>query len=158
MNQGGVATRRVGRGPQGDSGTSGRAHCARPLATALAIAGLVGLFGAGVSAAAGGDPARGRDLYGRCVACHALDRNRTGPMHCGVFGRTAGTVPGFRYSAAMRRSGLVWSMETLDRFIEDPRRTIPGTSMGYAGVKDATERADLLAYILEAQSRPDLCP
>jgi cytochrome c len=94
-----------------------------------------------------GDPRRGEEIYGRCGACHALETNRTGPRHCGLFGRSAGTEPGFAYSEAMKRSGIVWDERSLDRFLANPTATVPGTAMGYAGIDDAQERADLIAYL-----------
>jgi len=97
-----------------------------------------------------GDPARGQQVYARCQGCHSIERNRIGPMHEGLFGRRAGGVPGFDYSAAMRNSGVVWSEATLDRFLEDPRKMVPGTKMTYAGVPDPQERADLIAYLRQA--------
>lgn len=100
-----------------------------------------------------GDPARGERIYDRCLACHAIDRDRTGPRHAKLFGRVAGSIPGFPYSSAMRRAGqagLVWNEETLDKFIESPTTFIPGTRMGYAGIKDPQERADLIAYLKAA--------
>jgi len=105
-----------------------------------------------------GDPKRGEAVYSRCLACHALARDRVGPRHCGLFGRRAGSVPGFEYSRAMRDSGLVWSEDTLDRFLADPLRAVPGTTMGYAGVKDAAERRDLIAYLRQAGRTKTLCP
>ena len=100
------------------------------------------------------DPAalqRGAQIYTRCAACHAIESNRTGPQHCGLFGRRAGTAPGFdTYSKAMRDSKLVWNERTLDAFLQAPTQAVPGTSMGYAGVKDARERADLLAWLRQA--------
>lgn len=107
------------------------------LAAALALAALP----------AAGDAARGEQVYARCLACHALAYDRVGPRHCGVIGRRAGTVPGFAYSAAMRQSGIVWSAKTLDRFLADPPGVVPGTTMTYAGVPDARDRADLIAYL-----------
>jgi cytochrome c len=103
-----------------------------------------------LAAAAPGDPRKGEEIYSRCLACHALAYDRTGPRHCRLFGRKAGSVPGFAYSEAMKRSRIVWNAKTLDAFIADPMRTVPGTAMGYAGVKDAKERADLIAYLHEA--------
>lgn len=91
--------------------------------------------------------AAGKVVYERCLACHALAYDRTGPRHCGLFGRRAGSVAGFPYSQAMRRSRIVWNEKTLDLFLADPRKTVPGTSMGYAGVKNDSERADLIAYL-----------
>ncbi|MBX3613983.1 MAG: cytochrome c family protein [Burkholderiaceae bacterium] len=90
-------------------------------------------------------------MYGRCLACHALQYDRTGPRHCGLFGRKAGGVPGFDYSEAMKRSGIVWNAATLDRFLANPLGTVPGTTMGYAGIADARERADLIAYLGQAK-------
>ncbi len=97
---------------------------------------------------AAGDAARGAAIYERCQACHALDRNRTGPKLCGLLGRAAGTAPGFRgYSAALKASGSVWDAESLDRFLAATLGAVPGTRMGYAGVKDPQERADLIAFL-----------
>jgi cytochrome c len=101
-----------------------------------------------------GDAARGGEIYTRCQACHALEYNRTGPKHCGVVGRKAASVPGFDYSPAMRRSHLTWDEATLDRFLADPPKTVPGTTMTYAGVPDAQERADLIAYLRAAATSP----
>jgi len=105
--------------------------------------------------AAHGDAARGKQIWSRCQACHALQYDRTGPKHCGLFDRKAGSVPGFDYSPAMKRSGIVWNAETLDRFIADPLGTVPGTTMGYAGVADPQERADLIAFLRSARCDKD---
>ena len=98
-----------------------------------------------------GDAARGEAIYSRCFACHSLDANRTGPRHCGLLGRRAGGVPGFDYSPAMRASGIVWDAKSLDRFLANPAAVVPGTSMGYAGIADAQERADLIAFLKDAR-------
>lgn len=99
-----------------------------------------------------GDPHAGQAIYARCQACHSLAYNRTGPKHCGLIGRRAGSVQGFAYSGAMKHSQIVWSKKTLDRFMANPMKVIPGTTMGYAGVKDKKERADLIAYLEQANS------
>lgn len=104
----------------------------------------------GAARAAAGDAKAGEAIYERCAACHALGHDRAGPRHCGLIGRRAGTVEGFAYSEAMKRSGIVWDRATLDRFLADPMGVVPGTSMGYAGVKDARERADLVAFLEQA--------
>ena len=106
------------------------------------------------TAAAAGDAARGEQLYSRCAACHALAYDRVGPRHCGLLGRRAGAVSGFDYSDAMKRSKRVWNAKTLDRFLADPVRTVPGTTMTYAGVPDPEERADLIAYLGSAKCGP----
>jgi len=108
------------------------------------------MIAASLTHGAAPDPKAGEAIYSRCAACHALAYDRTGPRHCGVVGRRAGSVAGFAYSEAMRRSGIVWTRETLDRFLADPLRAVPGTSMGYAGVPEAKERADLIAYLAQA--------
>ena len=113
---------------------------------------------AGMAPAADGkpqsDPKAGETIYTRCAACHALAYDRTGPRHCGLFGRRAGSVKGFAYSAAMKRSKIVWSVTTLDRFLANPLKMIPGTAMGYAGIADRKERADLIAYLKQANESP----
>jgi cytochrome c len=102
-----------------------------------------------------GDPKAGEAVYSRCLACHSLAYHRTGPRHCGLFGRRAGHAAGFEeYSAAMKRSRLVWNENTLDRFLADPLKTVPGTTMTYAGVQDAKERADLIAYLKQEGKCP----
>lgn len=118
-----------------------------PLAVAAMLAAMTSVAAA---QATKGDPQAGEAVYSRCLACHALAYDRTGPRHCGLLGRRAGSVPGFDYSAAMKRANLVWDRNSLDRFLADPLKTVPGTSMGYDGVKDPRERADLIAYLEQA--------
>lgn len=101
--------------------------------------------------------ARGRDAYARCAGCHSLDRNRAGPRHCGVVGRRAGAVPGFGYSPAMLRSNIVWTPETLDAFLAGPTGYVPGTSMGYAGVKGPRVRRDIIAWLAWASENSNRC-
>ncbi len=107
--------------------------------------------------AADGNYGRGEEIYQRCLACHALAQNRVGPRHCGLFGRKAGTVKGYQYSTAMKKYGVIWNEQTLDRFIENPLKTVPGTKMGYAGVKNPQERADLITYLKRATQDPKIC-
>jgi cytochrome c len=111
---------------------------------------------AGAAAAAQGDPRRGEELYARCAACHSLAQDRVGPRHCGLLGRRAGGVPGFDYSPEMKKSGIVWTVQALDRFLAAPTQRVPGTTMTYAGVADERERADLISY-LEAAGRSPAC-
>jgi cytochrome c len=94
------------------------------------------------------DAARGQALYqARCVACHSADFNGVGPAHRGVFGRLAGTAKGYAgYSAALKRSGLVWTEANLDRWLADPEALVPGQAMGIS-VADASERADVIAFL-----------
>jgi len=125
----------------------------RLLALLLGLAG--GLFAAAASAAPDAAAlARGEQVYARCAACHAIEANRTGPQHCGLFGRRAGTAPGYgAYSKAMQDSKWVWDEKSLSVFLKDPMKALPGTTMGYAGVKNDGERADLIAWLKQA-TRP----
>ena len=105
-----------------------------------------------------GEQIRGEQIYARCAACHAIEGNRTGPQHCGLFGRRAGTAPGFDgYSQALRESQIVWNERTLDIFLQDPARAVPGTTMGYAGVKDPRERTDLIGWLRQASAAGTTC-
>lgn len=106
----------------------------------------------GMAAPAAPDAARGQQLYARCAACHALTFDRVGPRHCGLLGRRAGSVPGFDYSPAMKKSSIVWTEKTLDRFLTQPLVMVPDTAMTYAGVPEATDRADLIAYLKSTNS------
>lgn len=96
----------------------------------------------------------GEAVYSRCMACHAFEYNRTGPKHCGLFGRRAGSAPGFEYSEAMKRSGIVWNEHSLDRFLAAPTKVVPGTTMTYAGVPDPKERAALIGYLKQQGASP----
>ncbi|WP_414708480.1 c-type cytochrome [Ramlibacter sp.] len=115
----------------------------------------------GLAFAAAPDPAavkHGEEVYGRCIACHAIEQNRTGPAHCGLFGRKAGTAPGYTsYSTAMKNSGIVWNEATLSKFLADPMNTVQGTTMTYLGVTDPKERADLVAYLKQATQAGKTC-
>jgi cytochrome c len=108
--------------------------------------------------AVNGDPRHGAQIYQRCLACHSLEYNRSGPRHCGVFGRQAGTLPGYVYSKAMSASEITWDEWNLDRFLENPLKILPGTKMAYAGVKDPQDRADLISYLKQATHDPAMCP
>lgn len=90
----------------------------------------------------------------RCGSCHSLEpgQTRAGPHLSGVVGRTAGSVEGARYSAAMRESGIVWDSQSLDDFLAAPRQMIPGTSMT-VGVPNAAQRAAIISH-LEGEGVP----
>ena len=106
----------------------------------------------GLAVQAAPDAMRGEQLYARCAACHALATDRVGPRHCGVLGRRAGSVPGFDYSPAMKKSGLVWDEKTLNLFLAKPLAVVPGSTMTYDGVSEARDRGDLIAYLKTANS------
>ncbi|MFO0523494.1 MAG: c-type cytochrome [bacterium] len=120
---------------------------------------LPALLGACLLLAAGqvlaqGDARRGEKLFVECKACHSLgasqDANALGPSLAGIIGRTAGVSDDFRYSPAMRRSKLAWNRQTLDAFLADPQGVVPGNRMPYSGLADPKERADLIAYLIQA--------
>ena len=96
-----------------------------------------------------GDATRGEQKFVECAACHSVERgvNNVGPSLAGLFGRKAGALVEFRYSAAMRKSGITWTPQTLDEYIADPQKRIPANRMPYAGLTDAAARADLIAYL-----------
>ncbi len=97
--------------------------------------------------AAPGDARRGAEVYAsRCGGCHSVDADRVGPRHAGVFGRHAGAVEGFDYSAALKASAIVWDAKTLDLWLTDPESLVPGQRMGYS-LGDAALRADVIAYL-----------
>jgi cytochrome c len=104
------------------------------------------------AAHADGDAARGGTLFKECGACHKLDAgaNEVGPSLHGLFARKAGELADFRFSPAMRRSGVTWTPETLDKYIADPQAFIPANRMPYAGMTSAADRADLIAYLQKA--------
>ena len=105
------------------------------------------LCAASAPAAIAADAAHGEEIYNsRCIACHSPDANRVGPKHRGVVGRTAGTVPDFNYSKAVKSSGVVWSEETLDKWLTNPQAFIPGQRMNFK-VADPADRAALIAYL-----------
>ncbi len=98
------------------------------------------------------DPAYGQQLFAeRCSACHALDRNKIGPMLGGVAGRRAGSAVGYDYSAALKSASLTWSADNLDHWLANPRAFIPGAKMPIR-VLDALSRKDIVAY-LQKESR-----
>jgi cytochrome c len=104
------------------------------------------------AARADGDPARGEARFQECAACHRLEAgaNEVGPSLHGIFMRKAGELADFRYSPAMKRSGIIWTPETIEQYIADPQATIPANRMPYAGMTNAGDRADLIAYLVKA--------
>ncbi|MGB0411830.1 MAG: c-type cytochrome [Pikeienuella sp.] len=108
--------------------------------------------------------ARGADVFKKCKACHKVGedaKHRTGPHLNGLFGRTAGVTEGFKYSKAMKRmgaDGLVWDHEKLDLFIENPKTLVSGTNMKFRGIKDADDRADVIAFLRAYSDDPSNIP
>jgi cytochrome c len=130
-------------------------HVLGMAAAAVAIFHLVGAAARAQDTAPKGDPARGARDFRVCAPCHALepDRNVTGPSLAGVWGRKAGGLTSFeRYSPALKASGVVWDAETLDEWLKNPERLIPHNRMTFAGIPDARDRADLVAYLRAASA------
>jgi cytochrome c len=94
------------------------------------------------------DAAAGGMAFQQCAECHSPGAtDNAGPGLKGVFGRKAGTKDGFDYSPALKKSAITWDEKTLDAFLANPAKAVPGTSMAYGGDEDAKERADLVAYL-----------
>ena len=111
---------------------------------------LLTLAWSGVSRA-DGDAARGETKFQDCAACHKLEpgANNVGPSLHGVFSRKAGELGDFRYSPALKRSGITWTAKTLDAYLADPQKAVPQNRMPYAGMPEPRDRADLLRYMRE---------
>jgi cytochrome c len=95
-----------------------------------------------------GNAVRGQSLYQSCTGCHSLDENEVGPKHRGVVGRRAGTVPGYVYSAALKKSNIVWDKPALDRWLAGPQKAVPGSKMFFT-VSNPQSRADIIAYLAQ---------
>ncbi|WP_332766672.1 c-type cytochrome [Phenylobacterium sp.] len=96
------------------------------------------------------DLANGKSKFGLCKSCHTIapgGANMTGPNLHGVFGRKAGSVADYKYSDAVKNAGFVWDAEHLDKWLAEPRTFLPGTKMSFAGLKEAKDRVDLIAYV-----------
>lgn len=120
--------------------------------TLLACAVLAGQLCIGPQFAAV-DANRGKELWeARCTGCHSLEANRVGPLHRGVFGRKAGTAPGFSYSTALKNAGHTWDETTLDKWLSGPAQFVPGSRMGFS-VSDANDRADIIAFLKSVSGR-----
>ncbi|MCC5794505.1 MAG: cytochrome c family protein [Chromatiales bacterium] len=99
---------------------------------------------------AAADPNRGRTQFILCQSCHSLSEggpHKVGPNLWGFFGNQAAQAPGFNFSNALRESGIVWTNETLDAFIERPSDLVPGNSMVFVGIRNPLDRAAIIAYL-----------
>jgi len=101
------------------------------------------------SIANAGDPVKGKKVFRKCVACHSLQegKNKMGPPLNNLLGRKAGSVDGYKYSKAMKNSGVVWDEESLDKFLTKPRKFIPKTKMSFRGIKKKSLRDDLIFFL-----------
>lgn len=133
----------------GDGASTGDAPAApaRPAPTAAQKTAMLAALPAPYNAA---DLENGRRVFARCRSCHTITEggpNMTGPNLYGVFGRQAGTVEKFNYSAAVREAGFAWDAARLDDWLENPRTFLKGTKMSFAGIPDETDRRDVIAFL-----------
>jgi cytochrome c len=123
------------------------------MTTAILASVVISLWaGAAAQAEESGDPAKGKKLFARCAACHSVDANvnKIGPSLHGIIGRPAGSIADFKYSDAMKNSGLTWDVATIDKYITKPKELVPGNKMIFPGMPKPTDRADLISYLQEA--------
>jgi len=117
------------------------------MTTIAAVTAAAALLTAGAALAQ--DAKHGEKLFEECRACHSVERgvNGVGPSLFGVFGRRAASLEDFRYSPALKRSGITWTPQTLDTYVADPQKAVPANRMPYAGMPEARDRADLILYL-----------
>jgi len=144
----------------GDSGQGGApAVPARPAPTPADKAALLAALPAPWNEA---DLDNGRRVFARCRSCHTITEggpNMTGPNLYGMFGRQAGAQPGYNYSAAVKDAGFLWDGERLEHWLENPRTFLRGTRMSFAGIPDATDRRDVVAWLkIETGYAPPAAP
>ena len=118
------------------------------------IAGLASVLIVLGATAASADPDldKGKRIFNQCKICHLVSadmKSTVGPNLHGLIGRKAGSVPGYHYSDAMAKSGLVWDEATISKYLADPKALVPGNKMAFAGVKKDDDRADVIAYLKE---------
>jgi cytochrome c len=119
----------------------------------IAIAACAAALGAATAVAFAADATRGEQLWeSRCFGCHALDADRVGPRHRGVFGRKAGSVTGYDYSSAVKASNLTWNERTLDAWLTNPQALIPGQKMNFR-VGTAEDRSDIIEFLRRESRR-----
>lgn len=100
-----------------------------------------------------GDPSRGKAIFEkRCIGCHELATNREGPRLAGVYGRVSGSVGDYKYSPALMDAHILWNDFSLDKWLADPDKTIPGNNMDFLTPK-ASERMDIIAYLRQSSAK-----
>ena len=110
---------------------------------------LLALLACVTNSALAADVEAGKVAFKKCALCHTAEpgKNKIGPSLFGVVGRKAGSLDSFNYSEAMKNYDHTWDAETLDTYLADPRAVVPGTKMIFPGIKDKTERDDVIAYL-----------
>ncbi len=142
-------------------------HAAKAVAAAILFLSLASVAEAQIGQGAEplGDIERGGQLWeSECAACHEMGagaEHSIGPNLTRIFGRRAGSAEGFDYSPSIQRmgsDGLFWDFRTLDAYISNPYTLVSGTRMGYPGMPDAADRADLIAFIRQYSDQPGNIP
>lgn len=131
-------------------GGSGAPAAPAPEARVLTEADRVALLASLPAPYDAGDLENGRRAFARCRSCHTITPggpNMTGPNLYGVFGRQAGSQASYNYSPAMKRADFAWTAEQLDHWLQNPRGFLPGNKMTFAGLPDATDRRDVIAFL-----------
>jgi cytochrome c len=129
----------------GTESARGRVGGLRRRASAMAV---VLMVAHSTPSFAAGDAAHGATVYRQCMICHSLDKNGIGPSHHNVFGRAAGSVANYTYSAALKASNVVWNETALDQWLANPQALVPGTKMMFS-VDNAQDRTDVIAFLKE---------
>lgn len=116
---------------------------------------LAGLFAVGSNVALAADAEKGKKVFNKCKACHFVDKekNKVGPHLVGIFGRPAGSVEGFKYSDPMKALGISWDEASMDEYLTDPKAMVPNGKMAFVGLKKEEDRADVIAYLVEATTQ-----
>ena len=117
-----------------------------PLLSAMAILAAAAMLPAAAATPSPVTMLGARVYQARCASCHSLDSNRIGPAHRGVYGRRAGSAPGYGYSPALKASGIIWNDQTLDKWLQGPQKLVKGTRM-YFVLPDPAERTAVIAYL-----------
>jgi cytochrome c len=117
------------------------------LVSALSVSTLLGVGLTSTAQAADADA--GKKVFSKCAVCHTAvaGKNGLGPSLFGVVGRQSGSVPGYSYSEAMKSAGKTWDEATLDAYLADPKAAVPGNKMSFAGLPNAEDRANVIAYL-----------
>jgi cytochrome c len=116
----------------------------------LAAASLLSL--AAAPSHADGDADKGKKVFVKCMACHTVEagKNKVGPSLHGIIGRKSGSVEGFTYSDAMKNANLTWDEATLDTYLTNPKKEVPGNKMAFPGLPKPDDRANVIAYLKQA--------
>ncbi len=123
-----------------------RTALSKPWLVAIFAAAAVGFGGA---ASAEGDAAAGEKVFKKCAVCHSVEpgKNKVGPSLAGIVGRPAASIEGFKYSDAMKASGIVWTEDKLDPYLASPKKVVPGGKMAFPGLKEEDDRKNVIEYL-----------